>query len=186
MFSMKLFLNYNLITRNSFQLSRKFLSNVVSNRKLKQKERSQRYSEKYSLKNEQNLQSFHSLLRQLYRKTHPDLVRSHSEAMSKVNDTSMQELNGVLSTIKTTDFPPAIDKRFTFYVKNSTQSYEKFELHLKTSGGDCRKQLKTTFESFFKITGISDTSFKWDVEYFPVLKYSELSTLETNTENTSP
>lgn len=185
MFCLNFYLNINKRINKTFKLSNYLFSSVVSNKKLKQKERSQRYSEKYSIKNEQNLQSFHSLLRQLYRKTHPDLVRSHSEVMSKVNDISMQELNGVLSTIKTTDFPPAIDKRFIFYVKDTkTQAYEKHELHLKTSGGDCRKQLKTTFETFFKTTGISDTAFRWDADYFPVLKYTDVIA-EDNTTNTS-
>ena len=161
----------------------RFFSINLSNKKLKQKERSQRYQQKYSIKNEENLQSFHSLLRQLYRKTHPDLVRSHSEVMSKINDNSMQELNGVLSTIKTSDFPPAIDKKFIFYVKDNNQIYQKHELHLKTSGGDCRKQLKTIFQSFFQVTGISDQPFKWDTDYFPIMKYSEMV---DETPSTSP
>jgi hypothetical protein len=153
---------------------KKNLSTVISNKKLRQKEKAARYAQKMSQNNEQNFPTFHSLLRQLYRKTHPDLVRSHSETMSKANDISMQELNGVLSTVKTTDYPRVLDRRFVFYVKDMNQTYNQHELHLKTSGGDCRKQLKTTFELFFKETGISDSPFRWDNEYFPVIKYSDV------------
>lgn len=159
---------------SSFKNNNHSFSTLISNKKLRQKEKAARYAQKISQNNEQNLPTFHSLLRQLYRKTHPDLVRSHSEAMSKINDVSMQELNGVLSTVKTTDYPRVLDRRFIFYVKDLNQTYNQHELHLKTSGGDCRKQLKTTFEIFFKKTGISETSFRWDSDYFPVIKYSDV------------
>ena len=95
---------------------------------------------------------------------HPDLLLSHSETMSKINDNSMKELNGVLSTCKQpSEYPPAIDKVFVFYMKKESE-YEKFSLHLKTSGGDSRKQLKRTFEEFFSRTGINNTPFRWDKE----------------------
>eukprot|EP00602_Paraphysomonas_sp_CaronLab_P009363 CAMPEP_0185038058 /NCGR_PEP_ID=MMETSP1103-20130426/33245_1 /TAXON_ID=36769 /ORGANISM="Paraphysomonas bandaiensis, Strain Caron Lab Isolate" /LENGTH=102 /DNA_ID=CAMNT_0027576323 /DNA_START=200 /DNA_END=508 /DNA_ORIENTATION=- len=98
--------------------------------------------------------------------------------MARVNDNSMQELNGVLSTVKaTTEYPAAMDKQFTFYMKSSDGTYEKFELAIKTSGGDCRNQLKTTFQNFFEVTGISSTPFQWDAEYFPPV------TLPSHTEN---
>lgn len=177
-------ISYNLFSTTSSTTSTTTSStSQMSNRKMKQKERAKRYSEKIALNKEENLQSFHSLLRQLYRKSHPDLVRSHSESMSKINDTSMQELNGILTTVKTSDYPPAIDKKFIFYVKGSTQVYEQYELHLKTSGGDCRKQLKKTFEGFFKATGISDAPFRWDAEYFPVTKYTDLEKEMTSPSN---
>jgi hypothetical protein len=176
-----------LCLRSSFPfrncLSHSF-STVVSNRKLRQKEKASRFAQKIAQTNELNLPTFHALLRQLYRKIHPDLVRSHSETMSKVNDTSMQELNGVLSTVKTVDYPRVLDKRFIFYAKDINSIYQPHELHLKTSGGDCRKQLKGTFEVFFKRVGILATdggSFRWDAEYFPVLKYSDLVNEESST-----
>lgn len=65
---------------------------------------------------------------------HPDLLLAHSETMSKINDNSMKELNGVLSTVKLpSEYPPAIDKVFVFYLKKDA-AYEKFTLHLETSG----------------------------------------------------
>lgn len=95
---------------------------------------------------------------------HPDLLLSYSEAMSKVNDNSLKELNGVLSTVKQpSEYPPAIDKVFVFYLKKDAD-YEKFTLHLETSGGDSRKQLKNTFEEFFSRADISHTPFRWDKE----------------------
>lgn len=84
--------------------------------------------------------------------------------MSKTNDNSLKELNGVLSTVKQpSEYPPAIDKVFIFYLKKGGD-YEKFTLHLETSGGDSRKRMKTTFEEFFSKTDISHTSFRWDKE----------------------
>jgi hypothetical protein len=162
------------------------LSTVMSNKKLRQKEKASRFAQKISQSNELSLPTFHNLLRQLYRKIHPDLVRSHSEMMSKVNDTSMQELNGVLSTVKTIDYPRVIDKRFIFYAKDKDSIYQQHELHLKTSGGDCRKQLKGTFEIFFKQIGVlAEGSFRWDVEYFPVMKYSDLVNEESGKTSSS-
>jgi hypothetical protein len=84
--------------------------------------------------------------------------------MSKINDNSMKELNGVLSTVKQpSEYPPAIDKVFVFYLKKGSE-YEKFTLHLETSGGDSRKRMRTTFEDFFARTDINHTSFRWDKE----------------------
>jgi hypothetical protein len=36
-----------------------------------------------------------------------------------------------------------------------------------------RKQLKTSFERFFLVTGICETSFQWDEDYFPSLNANE-------------
>jgi hypothetical protein len=111
----------------------------MSNKKQKQREKMQKFNERTKRMQGKDLPLFHGLLRQLYRRAHPDLVKSTSETMSKINDTSMQELNGVLSTVKEkSEFPHAIDKNFTFYLKGKDSEYEKFELSLKTSGGDCR------------------------------------------------
>lgn len=162
------------IFNEHFQL----FSSLDDSKKEKQKLRAQRFNEKMKASKNDDAPNFQSLLRQLYRRSHPDLVKSYSEEMSRVNDNSMKELNGVLSSIKTTEFPPALDKSFTFYMKDQNQSYETFELRLKTSGGECRKQLKKTFEAFFLKTGISSTPFRWDSEYFPVLKYDDARVLE--------
>lgn len=149
----------------------------MSNSRKKQRhiENMKKFSERTQRLQGKDLPLFHNLLRQLYRRAHPDLMKSHSETMSRINDTSMQELNGVLSTVKgKSEFPQAIDKRFTFYMKNTTTSeYQKYELLLKTSGGDCRKQLRTSFEQFFQLTGICNTSFQWDAGYFPALTNTE-------------
>jgi hypothetical protein len=110
----------------------------------------------------------------LYLSAHPDLLLSHSETMASINDNSMKELNGVLSTVKLpSEYPPAIDKVFVFYMKRGTD-YEKFSLHLETSGGDSRKQLKTTFEEFFARTDINHTSFRWDKEVSQGVNLTEL------------
>ncbi len=115
------------------------------------------------------LPEFNSLIRQLYRKAHPDLLRAQYPELARVNDSSMQELNGVLSCLKsvTTEYPPAIEKRLIFNIKNQAGEYKEYKILIKTSGGECRKQLRTLFASFFRETGICTTDFVWGKDFFP-------------------
>ena len=117
------------------------------------------------------LPEFQVLLRQLYRKSHPDLLRaSHPEA-AEVNDSSMQLLNGVLSTIKKfNQFPAQIVKTIPFNVKNGDQ-VTVVNLKIQTAGGDCRRALTGSFRDFFYDAGIIESKigaqFSWGKDYFP-------------------
>jgi hypothetical protein len=119
----------------------------------------------------ENLPDFNHLLRTLYKKSHPDLLQhSHPEA-SAINTEAMQLLNGVLTTIrKPNQYPPQIKKDITFYVRETGKSNVlPHVLRIRTSGGECKKQLTVTFQDFFKQTDIDrDGLFKWNQEYFPI------------------
>ena len=104
-------------------------------------------------------------LRNLYKRSHPDILRSTNAEYAQVNSDSMQILNGILSTVKKANsYPPATHKDIPFYVKvtmnnNSGSNYnsnnsdeqvvQRHLLCIRTAGGDCKKQLKISLEQFF-------------------------------------
>ena len=49
---------------------------------------------------DESLPLFPVLLRGFYKRVHPDLLRAQSPVEAGVNDSSMKELNSVLSTVK--------------------------------------------------------------------------------------
>lgn len=115
---------------------------------------------------------FALLLRQLYRRSHPDLLRHSHPEFAKVNDTSMQLLNSVLSTIKRPNqYPPRMIQDIPFYLKNGADgSYDKYTLEIRTAGGECKRQLTRTFQTFFAATQLSNEGkFVWSKEYFPII-----------------
>eukprot|EP01031_Cornospumella_fuschlensis_P027223 gene27223-32890_t len=133
---------------------------------------------------------FTFLLRQLYKRSHPDLIRhSHPEA-AKVNDLSMQLLNSIVTTIKKPDqFPPRLIQDIPFHIKvQGDTELSEVVLSIRTAGGDCRKQLTTTFEQFFLSTKLADPDqhaahfttgrFVWNKEYFPILSEEEKKRLD--------
>ena len=94
---------------------------LLSNRnKERRKYQQQKYENKNNDNNHNSLPEFQVLLRQLYKKSHPDLLRSSFPSESIINDNSMQLLNSVLTSIKSTDdMPPAMKKSIPFYIKIS-------------------------------------------------------------------
>lgn len=146
---------------------------LIQNRSYGNKKRFKRISESSI-----NLPDFKSLLRQFYKKSHPDLLRSSNPEASIVNDQSFKELNGILSIISSNgEYPPQMIKTIPFYVLKEDKSISRFQLTLRTAGGDSRKQLARCFSVFFRDTGILQSeTFTWNEEYFqPVegLKESE-------------
>eukprot|EP00981_Chlorochromonas_danica_P001867 scaffold386_cov174-Ochromonas_danica.AAC.41 len=114
---------------------------------------------------------FALLLRQLYKRGHPDLLRHSHPELSRVNDMSMQLLNGVLSSIKVpNEYPPRTIQDIPFHLKHPVSGvYEEHTLSIRTAGGDCQKQLTQSFEVFFASTGLSEGGkFVWNKEYFPL------------------
>ena len=127
------------------------------------------------MESDETLPVFPNLLRSFYKRVHPDLLRAHSPMEADVNDSSMKELNGVLSSIKVyNEHPPAMVKNIVFYVKSSGSKSESsrdalknVNLQLKTAGGDCKRSLMKTFQDFFDRTGVHTGPFRWGNEYFP-------------------
>lgn len=118
---------------------------------------------------EQDLPQFQDLLRSLYKKAHPDLLRSSNPEMADTNDKSFQVLNGVISTIKTyNEYPPQMIRSIPFHLKRTDGSYTKVELSIRTAGGDCRKSLANSFELFFRDAGICNSRFAWGKDFFPL------------------
>ena len=117
------------------------------------------------------LPEFQHLLRQLYRKSHPDLIRASHPELAEVNDSSMQLLNGILTTVKKyNEYPPQIVKSIPFHVRKG-ENLELVHLNIKTAGGDCRRSLFTSFKNFFLASGVTTAEeggdFEWGKNYFP-------------------
>ena len=124
------------------------------------------------------LPEFAHLMRQLYKRAHPDLLRSTSPELAANNDESMQTVNGILSTVKTyNEFPAQIVKTIPFHLRMPDGNLERHDLRIQTAGGDCKRQLTVAFEAFFVVTGIlpkrtttggGKDAFQWSKEYFPL------------------
>ena len=131
------------------------------------------HNTKGNLESDESLPVFPNLLRNFYKKVHPDLLRAQSPMEADVNDSSMKELNGVLSSIKVYgEHPPAMVKNITFYVRGYSDNgngneLKKVSLQLKTAGGDCKRLLMSTFQDFFGRTGVHSGPFRWGEEHFP-------------------
>jgi hypothetical protein len=121
---------------------------------------------------------FGHLLRNLYKRSHPDLLRHAHPDLASINDQSMQILNGILSTVKNPNtFPPQMIKDIPFHVKVSPHNQiEEHVLRIRTGGGDCRKHLTDIFQQFFVETKISaDGKFNWGKDYFPKQDHAEVA-----------
>jgi Domain of unknown function (DUF4460) len=133
---------------------------------------------------------FSSLLRVLYKKSHPDLLRASHPELAEANDVSMRTLNGILTTLKQyNEYPAQIIQTLPFHLKNpKTGAIEEVDLRIKTAGGDSARSLTASFEDFFLRSSIlqipeqeqkqtNETSltsakksgeyFRWDKDYFP-------------------
>lgn len=115
--------------------------------------------------------TFPDLMRKLQLRTHPDLIRSIDPLKADANETGMQVINGMLDTCKQNppEYPPALTKRIPIYIKDSEDGFTKIILHVETAGGDCRRQMTTSFEKFFRAAALldKDKSFHWG-PYFPI------------------
>ena len=135
------------------------------------KSRRSRSNSSSTLKETGPVPDFHELLRQLYRKSHPDLLRASHPQLAEVNDSSMQLLNGILSTIKKyNEYPAQIVKTIPFHIRDG-QEIKLAHLRIQTAGGDCRRALSTSFQDFFLAVGITNKetggNFSWGKDYFP-------------------
>ena len=114
------------------------------------------------------LPDFQKLIREVYKKAHPDILYSTYPKEASVNDSSMQILNGIMTTLKSSEeYPPATRKKIPFYIKVSNSKLECKYLDIQIGGGYCKKQLTKSFEVFFADCGIHNGSFSWNNSYFP-------------------
>ena len=114
--------------------------------------------------------TFSALLRQLYKKTHPDLLRSKCATSAEHNDKQWQLLNGILSTIKEGGaYPPAINQHVKLFMAGPA-GLEPVELRIQTAGGDCEKALTRSFAELFTGARLfspgAEHVFAWDADYF--------------------
>jgi len=154
--------------------------------KARRRDREEAKKSRWEKQKAENLPVFSTLLRQVYRKAHPDLLRAKHPELATVNDKSMQLLNGVLTTIKTqNEYPAAIVQNIPFYLLQSESEgggTKCVELRIKTAGGDCKRALTQSFELFFQNAAIAckDGShrFAWESEFFPVPDLSRLPQMQ--------
>lgn len=135
---------------------------TTTRKKEKMRERQRSFAAKHNPNSSENgVPEFQTLLRNLYKRSHPDLLRGNHPDIADINDSSMQILNGVLSTIKTSEFPPAIIKKLPFWIKDpkSGQLVCKM-LNIQTAGGYSKNQLTACFEEFF------ESKFTWGKDYW--------------------
>jgi hypothetical protein len=139
------------------------IRHASSKNRIKHLERNRAFYER-----DADIPDFKSLMRQFYKISHPDIIRSTDPVAADINDQSFKELNGVLDTIKrATEYPASSLKVIPFYLVKNDRSVMKSNITIRTAGGDSRKQLARCFVAFFKEIGILQAStFKWNEEYF--------------------
>ena len=121
-----------------------------------------------------DMPKFGTLLKQVYKKSHPDLLSSSHPDLAQVNDQSIQLLNGVLSSVKTMgEFPPQIVQTIPLHLLDPENEIgtRNITLRIETAGGDCQKSLTKSFETFFQDAGVGE-KFKWDDQYFETITFS--------------
>jgi hypothetical protein len=167
-----------LLSRSQIRcISRSSAAFTNSKQKQKQQRWGQRLQTESKIKTGEGLPLFMPLMRQIYKKVHPDLLRSAHPELAKVNDNSMQVLNGVLSTIKMFgEYPPQIIKNIPFHMLDGNGSTRLVSLRIMTAGGECKRQLTECFGAFFHETGVlpsDQDTFRWDKDYFPTVGVTE-------------
>ncbi len=113
----------------------------------------------------EKLPKFSSLIRQFYKRSHPDLLRASHPEYAQINDQSMQILNDVITTIKSVDkTQKLLIKKIPFYMKTTgSTEVTLIEMNLKSM------MMKRSFEQFFIASKISeDGVFVWDKDFYPV------------------
>jgi hypothetical protein len=182
-----MFIGYNGFRNGSaaiFMESRRFISRstrvCASRGRAEKRERQERRGQKgngikeaVEAESVDGVPSFAPLMRQIFRKMHPDLLKASFPALSRENDANLQILNGILTSIKKYgEYPPQIVKNVPFHMLDSEApgGTRVVSLRIKTAGGECKRQLTQSFVSFFHETGTlprNFTAFRWDSEYFP-------------------
>jgi hypothetical protein len=106
------------------------------------------------------LPKFSDLMRKVYKRCHPDLVRSRFPEAASTNEVGLQTINSVLDTIKKfNSFPPQIIQTIPLaLLPVEGDELRHVTLRIKTAGGDCKKSLTLSFTDLFLQAGlIEDT-----------------------------
>jgi hypothetical protein len=122
-----------------------------------------------------NVPTFNDLLRQFYKRSHPDLLRSSYPDYAEINDRSLQLLNGILSSCKEYNKnPPQTSLSIPFHIMSENNTIVAHELKIRTNGGDCRSHLTKSFQTFFVESGVCKNGgkFVWGKEFFPIEVYN--------------
>ena len=135
--------------------NRLFLTFSNHKRYLSSKKRSHqnykdRINRQFNIGEANQLPEFNYLIKSFYKKAHPDIIRSHNQQYANENDIAFQQLNSIISTIKTNEFPPLISKTILFHMKSNdhNSTFKQVNLTIRTSGGDCKKSLSKQFQVF--------------------------------------
>lgn len=120
---------------------------------------------------------FSVLLKQLYKRTHPDLLRSRCAVSAEHNDKQWQVLNGILSSVRgdVGEYPRAISQTMTLYLLGAT-TLEPVQLRIQTAGGDCKRSLTKSFTDLFlsaKILKENQPEIIFEDDYFRVAKLED-------------
>ena len=98
-----------------------------------------------------DLPQFSTLMRSIYKRCHPDLLRARFPEEASANEQGLQTINSVLDTIKKfNSFPPQIIKTIPLaLLSENGNDLRSVTLRIKTAGGDCRRSLTSSFADLF-------------------------------------
>jgi len=114
--------------------------------------------------------SLNDLMRQLYKKIHPDLMMAYPEQREQ-NEKSLGTFQNFLGLLKQVDgnekYPVLKNAILPFYLRTATPGhFQRVELFLHTDSTMNKKGIEKQLATFFKSINLS-SQFKWDDEYFP-------------------
>ena len=105
---------------------------------------------------ESSLPKFATLMRSVYKRCHPDLMRARFPEAALVNEKGLQTINSVLDTIKKfNSFPPQIIQSIPLaLLSQDGNDLLHVTLRIKTAGGDCKRSLTLSFADLFIQAGL--------------------------------
>lgn len=114
--------------------------------------------------------TLNDLMRQLYKKIHPDLMMDYPEQKEQ-NEKSLGTFQNFIGQLKNVDgnekYPVIRNASLPFFLRTATPGhFQRVELFLHTDAAFNKKVIEKQLCGFFKSIGLS-SSFKWDDEYFP-------------------
>lgn len=114
--------------------------------------------------------SLNDVMRQLYKKIHPDLMMDYPEQKEQ-NEKSLGTFQNFLGQLKNIDgnekYPGIKNASLPFYLRTATPGhFQRVELFLHTDATFNKKGIEKQLCNFFKSINLG-SQFRWDDEYFP-------------------
>lgn len=114
--------------------------------------------------------SLNDIMRQLYKKIHPDLMMDYPEQKEQ-NEKSLGTFQNFLGQLKNIDgnekYPVIKNASLPFYLRTTTPGhFQRVELFLHTDATFNKKGIEKQLCNFFKSINLG-SQFRWDDEYFP-------------------